>query len=215
MERKLSLCGVTRIRYTGHGESRCLLPILQLLTLIAWNSSLAEEWEKTMHVSQSTYRSPIDSISLFVLLDLLGATDAPIPSYFTTTHWAYKNMAASEKRLRDLGLLRSKPKQAFLPQGNKKASELGRGFISDDHLPFMLRGVHVLHLIPSPFPTVWHKIEDDGEHLDLDVVEDWAKVVTAFTAEWMDLQGFLPGATITKEKRSEAATGSSSKKTEL
>ena len=32
---------------------------------------------------------------------------------------------------------------------------------------------------------------DDGEHLDLDTVEDWAMLVTAFVAEWMDLEGFI------------------------
>ena len=53
----------------------------------------------------STYRTPLDSISLFVLLDLLGSAGPKIPSYFLTTHWAYKNMATIEKRMRDLGLL--------------------------------------------------------------------------------------------------------------
>ena len=63
--------------------------------------------------------------------------------------------------------------------------------IQDDHVPFMARGVEVLHLIPYPFPHVWHEPEDDGEHLDLDTVEDWARLVTAFVAEWMDLEGFF------------------------
>lgn len=49
----------------------------------------------------------------------------------------------------------------------------------------------MLHLIPSPFPDVWHRIEDDGAHLDLDTVEDWARLVTGFVAEWMDLEGFF------------------------
>jgi len=44
-------------------------------------------------------------------------------------------------------------------------------------------------MIPIPFPRVWHTSDDDGEHLDIDTVEDWAKLVTAFTAEWMDLEG--------------------------
>lgn len=57
----------------------------------------------------------------------------------------------------------------------------------------MARGVEVLHIIPTPFPTaVWHKIEDDGEHLDMPTVEDWAKMITAFVAEWMDLEGYFP-----------------------
>ena len=56
----------------------------------------------------------------------------------------------------------------------------------------MARGVEVLHIIPSPFPiAVWHTIDDDGEHLDAKTVEDWAKIVTAFVGEWMDLEGYF------------------------
>lgn len=56
----------------------------------------------------------------------------------------------------------------------------------------MARGIEVLHIIPSPFPTVWHTMNDDGAHLDGDTVQDWAKMVTAFVGEWMDLEGFFP-----------------------
>jgi glutaminyl-peptide cyclotransferase len=35
-------------------------------------------------------------------------------------------------------------------------------------------------------------MDDDGEHLDSGTVEDWAKMVTAFVGEWMDLEGFFP-----------------------
>ena len=58
-------------------------------------------------------------------------------------------------------------------------------------MPFLKRGVNVLHLIPMPFPKVWHTMEDDGEHLDLGTVRDWARIVGGFVAEWMDLEGFL------------------------
>ena len=63
--------------------------------------------------------------------------------------------------------------------------------VEDDHVPFMVRGVEVLHLIPIPFPKVWHEMEDDGEHLDLDTCGDWAVLITAFMAEWMELEGFF------------------------
>lgn len=63
--------------------------------------------------------------------------------------------------------------------------------IGDDHEPFMERGVEILHIIPSPFPRVWHNRDDDGEHLHLATVVDWTKLITAFVAEWMELDGFL------------------------
>ncbi|KAG9641372.1 glutaminyl-peptide cyclotransferase, partial [Aureobasidium melanogenum] len=55
--------------------------------------SLAEEWEQTMHPATSIYRTPLDAIDLFVLLDLLGSANPRVPSFFRTTHWAYLNMA--------------------------------------------------------------------------------------------------------------------------
>jgi hypothetical protein len=168
--------------------------------------SLAEEWEATMHPAWSTYSSPIASIDLFVLLDLLGAANPLVPSYFKTTHWAYKHMADVEKRLRDLGRFKSSPNHAskrfseqaraqepmFLRESAKTdADRWMGGLIGDDHEPFLARGVEILHIIPSPFPFVWHRIDDDGEHLDIDTVEDWALLTTAFAAEWLELEGFF------------------------
>ncbi|KOS21649.1 Glutaminyl-peptide cyclotransferase [Escovopsis weberi] len=154
--------------------------------------SLAEHWESEFHESMSAFRTPLDSISLFVLLDLLGAPDPTISSFFLPTHWAYRSIAALEARMRALGLLEAQPRAPVFPDVDKPAGRFGRGFVEDDHIPFMRRGVDVLHLIPTPFPPVWHRMDDDGEHLDLAVVRDWARIVTAFAAQWMDLSGHLP-----------------------
>jgi glutaminyl-peptide cyclotransferase len=133
-----------------------------------------------------------------------------VPSYFKTTHWAYKHMARAEDRLRKLGLMKSsanhEPKKAkrenkkpraerpFLSEAAKADTAFIGGFVQDDHVPFMARGVEILHIIPTPFPHVWHNqygVPDDGEHLDMDTVEDWTKLLMAFTAEWMELEGFF------------------------
>jgi len=128
-----------------------------------------------------------------VLLDLLGAADPSIPSYFGKTHWAYSNMAAAEERLRRLGLLESKGSAGpFLPDSEKQSYQFTMGYVLDDHVPFLERGVDVLHVIPTPFPPVWHTMDDDGAHLDIPTVKDWAKIVTVFVAEWMELDGLLP-----------------------
>lgn len=85
--------------------------------------------------------------------------------------------------------------------------------MQDDHLPFMARGVDILHIIPSPFPDAWHKIWDDAEHLDAPTVEDWAQIFTAFVGEWMDLEGHFPlKAQAQAKARGQSATSS---KTEL
>ena len=196
--------------------------------------SLAEEWETTLHPVTSTFHNPLASISLFVLLDLLGGPSPRVPSYFKTTHWAYQKMAAAEERMRAVSMFRSSPnhpskkrtsankkkgasrspvkkryESKFLHDANKGPDQWLGGFIEDDHVPFMVRGVEVLHLIPNPFPAVWHKIEDDGEHLDIDTVIDWAMLTTIFAAEWLDLEGNFeqpaekPEEKASKQSRSE------------
>lgn len=46
-------------------------------------------------------------------------------------------------------------------------------------------------MIPTPFPGVWHTMDDDGAHLDTQTVKDWAYLVTAFTAGWLELEGYV------------------------
>jgi len=154
--------------------------------------SLAEEWEQSSYGAFSAYDTPLGTIDLFVLLDLLGSKDPGVPSFFKTTHWAYQKMAAVEQRLRALKKFKSLDSTPFLFEAAKSEQDrwLG-GVIEDDHVPFMARGVEVLHVIPAPFPLVWHTINDDGEHLDMGAVEDWAMITTGFAAEWMELEGYF------------------------
>ena len=152
--------------------------------------SLAAEMESTIHPATSTYHNALSSISLFVLLDLLGATGPRIPSYFQTTHWAYEKLAVLEQHFRDLSAFNSTG-YTWFPDFKKDDDQWMGGMVQDDHVPFMARGVEVLHLIPTPFPRVWHQMDDDGEHLDLKTVWDWSRLITAFAAEWLDLDGFF------------------------
>lgn len=166
-----------------------LVTFSSLLTLFR---ALAEAWEQKPYTSLSTHHNHLSSINLFLLLDLLGAKDPNIKSYFKTTHWAYQHMATLEKRLREQKLMRSNPANTFLTDFEKPSESFLGWMIQDDHVPFLARGVEILHIIPSPFPAVWHRSEDDGEHLDLDTTEDWARLVTAFVGEWMELEGYFP-----------------------
>ncbi|KAL9061125.1 MAG: hypothetical protein Q9162_000270 [Coniocarpon cinnabarinum] len=167
--------------------------------------AMAEEWENTYNPPGSTFASNLSTIEIFVLLDLLGASNSHIPSYFLPTHWAYQGMAEAETRLRGLGLFKSSPNHPsklpakrskeplFLTDAKKEAGMFMASPMGDDHVPFMKRGVQILHLIPSHFPPVWHQITDDGEHLDMEIVEDWTKLITAFAAEYMELDDFMDG----------------------
>ncbi|KAL1983412.1 hypothetical protein VTN96DRAFT_10394 [Rasamsonia emersonii] len=179
--------------------------------------ALAEEWEHRTNPAMSTFKTPLSAISLFVLLDLLGSKDPRVLSYFPTTHWAYQNMGTLEKRLRELRQFKSSPnyqgKRAPEPTWFVDTSRSERdlqpwGAIQDDHIPFLHRGVEVLHVIDTPastgFPAVWHTINDDGEHLDIDTVEDWSLLVTAFAAEWMELEGYFSEADATPSQAGSA-----------
>ena len=203
--------------------------------------SLAAEMEATFHPALSTYRNAISSIHLFMLLDLLGeGTPNPtIPSYFKTTHWAYQSMATLEDRLREQSLFvsspnhpskrntlshtlseakGSKPKRSepkWFYDVDKSDNRWMGGLIEDDHMPFMARGVDIFHIIPAPFPTVWHKAVDDGEHLDLDTVGDWTVLVTAFAAEWLDLEGSMDKKSTEKRTIADKYKEQTISKTEL
>lgn len=158
--------------------------------------ALAEEWDHQMYPAMSTFKTPLASISLFVLLDLLGAKAPQIMSYYQTTHWAYQSLGALEERFRSLGLWKSASEGPWFFDTSKDSHQImSLGGIQDDHLPFLARGVEILHLIDfhphKGFPPVWHTIDDDAEHLDMDTVEDWSVLVTAFAAEWMELEGYF------------------------
>lgn len=180
-----------------YGARYVVMPLAPSVVLVAnffllLVRSLAESWENQPTIAEANFLNRLDQISLFVLFDLLGASNPKIPSYFLPTHWAYKAMAKVEKRMRDLGLLESTPSAPFLPDSEKLPASFGMAGIQDDHIPFMARGVEILHLIPSPFPSVWHTIEDDGAHLDMAASRDWAKIATAFTLEWLDMMEVWP-----------------------
>lgn len=185
--------------------------------------SLAETWDQEMNPAMSTFKTKLSSISLFVLLDLLGSKSPHIMSFYQTTHWAYQNMGDLEKRLRSLGQFKSSSTDPWFIDTSKDSHQvIPHGGIQDDHIPFLARGVDVLHVIDyAPFrgfSSVWHTSDDDAEHLDMATVEDWTVLVTAFTAEWMELEGFLGQSKTTKARRDEELEEEAirlNKKTEL
>lgn len=148
---------------------------------------LAERWSREQSSPSATLgrRSKLQAIELFVLLDLLGAPDTSISSYFHTTHWAYRHLAWIEESLRESKIARSR--QASHIFAGDREYFTAAGEIGDDHMPFLRRGVEILHLIPVPFPAVWHSMDDDAAHLDQPSIDDLAMIMCAFAAQWLDL----------------------------
>jgi glutaminyl-peptide cyclotransferase len=130
---------------------------------------LAEKWESTYVNSHSKRRmlgpsvTELAGLEAFVLLDLLGAPSPQIRSYFQDTHWLFDAMVSAEQRLHSAGLLLHQGEadadgrvgSFFVP---RHQAGLVWGHIEDDHIPFLKRGVSVLHVIASPFPRVWHTL---------------------------------------------------------
>ncbi|XP_029426889.1 glutaminyl-peptide cyclotransferase-like protein [Rhinatrema bivittatum] len=143
---------------------------------------LAEHMEKTKHLPGTSHGTEIQAISLFVLLDLLGAPQPLILNHFSvTSHW-FDRLIRIEKRLHKLGLLQSHPEEQLYFR-----KDIYYGPVQDDHIPFLQRGVPVLHFISTPFPRVWHTMDDTEENLHPPTIENLCKIVTIFLAEYLQL----------------------------
>ncbi|XP_064090174.1 glutaminyl-peptide cyclotransferase-like isoform X1 [Macrobrachium nipponense] len=119
-------------------------------------------------------------MDLFVLLDLLGTEDVQFFNYFKNTDRWYARMLSYERRLSDLGML-NKRLMMF-----KQRSMLNPG-IEDDHIPFLQRGVPVVHLIPVPFPSVWHEDSDNATALNYETIQNLNIIMRAFVADYLHL----------------------------
>ncbi|CAD6908181.1 unnamed protein product [Tilletia controversa] len=138
--------------------------------------------------TSSTPVKPVDTIEHMVLLDLLGAPNPSIPNYFDHTSWLYDRLVSAERTLRDAGLLKwDKGEEGKTFFAGRKAWS----GIEDDHLPFAARGVPIFHLIPSPFPAVWHKLSDDASALDYPTMYAWSMLMRLFTIEYLGLAPYL------------------------
>ncbi|KAG9318620.1 hypothetical protein JVU11DRAFT_713 [Chiua virens] len=132
----------------------------------------------------------LGGIEHLVLLDLLGAPNPLIRSYFADTAWLFDALASAERRLHESGVLMGSESPSafqsfFFP---RRGSELSHGFIADDHVPFLRKGVNVLHVIPFQFPGVWHTLRDDATALDISTMRRWNLVLRVFISEYLGLR---------------------------
>ncbi|CEL52426.1 hypothetical protein RSOLAG1IB_00967 [Rhizoctonia solani AG-1 IB] len=171
---------------------------------------LAEKWATT-YLEPSPKRklypvqTVLSTIEHFVLLDLIGAPTPLIQSYFPSTAWLFDEMASAEARLGAAGALDESdfkwdPHKSgfFVPRTGYTSSW---GGIEDDHLPFLERGVSILHIISSPFPRVWHTLADDASALHMPTMKHWNMVLRVFVAEYF---GLRPANSSANQPRSES-----------
>ncbi|TFK30202.1 glutaminyl-peptide cyclotransferase-like protein [Coprinopsis marcescibilis] len=161
---------------------------------------LAEKWDTT-YISPHTKRrlmndvtTELAAIEHLILLDLLGAKQPLIRSSFIDTAWMFDHMVAVEERLGTNGAFAYDEEQSMAPgkwtsyfvKRNKDIFHMGG--IGDDHLPFLNRGVSILHIIANPFPRVWHSSKDDATALDIPTMRRWNLILRVFLAEYFELE---------------------------
>lgn len=122
---------------------------------------LAHTWESTLVTHPTKVLSnKLDQMEVLVLLDLLGTPNAQFPNFYRSTSWLFYKLVGLENRLNNQSLLRtksSKTGEELISMFNSDSFMTFRGnAIGDDHVPFLTRGVNILHMIPYPFPDVWH-----------------------------------------------------------
>jgi len=131
---------------------------------------LAEKWETTYLEPHSKRRlmgiqsTELSGVEHLILLDLLGAPQPSIRSYFPDTAWLFDAMVSVERRLGDSGAFAYENEKGMAPGQWKsyfsRRTQIGAslGYIGDDHIPFLQKGISILHIIPEPFPRVWHQL---------------------------------------------------------
>lgn len=145
---------------------------------------LAAKWEGSTYKYQGQKLNKLDKMDMLVLLDLIGTPNPRFYSYYPPTQKWYKQLVSIESRLTAQGLLhqlnsnRSKKSTYFREKSSFPVAE-------DDHLPFLYRDVPVLHCIPYPFPSVWHKPSDNKAALDMNTIENLLKIYQIFVLEYM------------------------------
>ncbi|XP_067133702.1 glutaminyl-peptide cyclotransferase-like [Centruroides vittatus] len=127
-------------------------------------------------------QTEIKKIDLFILLDLIGSKQMEFCSMFWNTHNIYLQLVSIEKQLNRLNVLEKDDPNEYTKYFGK---ECFLSVIQDDHLPFLQKGVPVLHLIPPNFPLVWHKTSDDRSHLHHQTISNLNKILKLFIFNYL------------------------------
>ncbi|EDO33571.1 predicted protein, partial [Nematostella vectensis] len=131
---------------------------------------LAERWQN---------ESQLDNVESLILLDLIGS---PRPAFYDMS----SKTSPYFHRLHKIEVAMANRGDLIGPYENYFRTNIGLQegiYIEDDHIPFLRKGVPILHIIPIPFPEVWHKSTDDAQHLDHVVIENLIKIFREFIAE--------------------------------
>ncbi|KAJ3046127.1 hypothetical protein HDV00_003877 [Rhizophlyctis rosea] len=158
---------------------------------------LAEKWENTLVASginqdtgETSYTNLLSTIDVLVLLDLLGTPDTSIFNTQKSTTWMWDRLYDIQSRLLKAGLMTQNLQSVMASRnghGYVISSQLNGGAVEDDHIPFLQRGVPILHAIAQPFPQVWHTEADNADAISPETVQDLALIFRVLVAEYLGL----------------------------
>jgi len=150
---------------------------------------LAAKWSRKDYDYQGVSGNELDRIDVFMLLDLLGAANPVVTSSHLGTEPWFKRLMDAEDIVDQNGFSTSRRRIFRTPNRNGLLGLLGGGSgINDDHKPFERKGVPILHIISSPFPSVWHKSSDNAGAINRNIVEKLNMVFRIFVSEYLSLQ---------------------------
>jgi glutaminyl-peptide cyclotransferase len=141
---------------------------------------LAAKWEQTPYPPGQREFNELNRMDMLVLLDLLGTKNPTFLNFFqSTSHW-HNYLVDIESTLRGNRLLTGRSNPYFQSRGTF-------GGVEDDHIPFLNRGVDILHVITTPFPSVWHKDGDDKSALDFPTIENLNRIFRVYVTSYLHL----------------------------
>ena len=131
---------------------------------------LATKWEAENRLA---------SIEVMILLDLIGSGVHSFHNAHKRGAWAFAELAQLEKEGRAQGWVSDFQSDAQ-PYFRTEPSKMT---VQDDHLPFLKRHVPIVHLIPIPFPSVWHTERDVKDNLDDQPILDLLRVLGVWLSQ--------------------------------
>eukprot|EP01064_Diplonema_japonicum_P010311 TRINITY_DN1759_c2_g1_i1.p1 TRINITY_DN1759_c2_g1~~TRINITY_DN1759_c2_g1_i1.p1 ORF type:complete len:968 (+),score=94.89 TRINITY_DN1759_c2_g1_i1:72-2975(+) len=145
------------------------------------STRFAEDW-KLGKIDGWGIDYSLDSVKVFALLDLLGTMDCVIPDFFPgDTGKEYARLSQIEQSIRvgsmNRKLLQRPPPDVIF------SNPVVHGAIDDDHAPFKRLGVPILHLIASPFPSVWHNSGDTLDAVDWNTMSKLETILSIWIEE--------------------------------
>eukprot|EP00760_Papus_ankaliazontas_P014302 PhM_4_TR16034/c0_g1_i1/m.103315/K00683/QPCT; glutaminyl-peptide cyclotransferase len=155
------------------------------ITLVFFDGEEAfKEWTATDSIYGARHLAQVwedqgilEKIKTFVLLDLIGTAKPRFIPYDGTSLFWYNKFVSAESAIK---LQLHYPKWTyFVPS---KSVYTGAR-VEDDHVPFVKRRVKVVHVIPTPFPSVWHTEKDDLAAISWRTTQDMHKIVSKFVED--------------------------------